>query len=114
VWKINPTISTNVDSCKDYFKGAGILEIPAKGSAEYEVAYTPLTMTKEKKEDESDENSAVITIFHEASLFFPLPDGSAALHNLFGKSQPPESNGAIEADSTAKLQKYISIPIESD
>jgi hydrocephalus-inducing protein len=27
--------------------------------------------------------------FHEGTLFFPLPDGSALLYNLIGQSLPP-------------------------
>lgn len=27
--------------------------------------------------------------FHRGTLFFPLPDGSALLYNLVGKSNPP-------------------------
>ncbi|MFO0131449.1 MAG: hypothetical protein ACK52J_02650 [bacterium] len=27
--------------------------------------------------------------FHRGTLFFPLPDGSALLYNLLGKSNPP-------------------------
>jgi len=28
---------------------------------------------------------------HRGTLFFPLPDGSALLYNLNGKSNPPEA-----------------------
>lgn len=48
-WAINPTISTEGDAAKGYFTGKSTLVVPAKGTAQYEVAYTPYTMTKVKK-----------------------------------------------------------------
>jgi hydrocephalus-inducing protein len=45
-WAINPTISTEGDDCKGYFAGKSTLVVPARGSAQYEVAYTPQTMTQ--------------------------------------------------------------------
>ena len=74
LWRIKPTISTAVDSSMGYFKGNVFFDIPPKSKADYEVTYYPLTMTKESLRDSEDPNSK-ITHFHEASLFFPLPDG---------------------------------------
>lgn len=71
-WHINPTISSENESSKGFFTGKGTLTIPAKGSAQYEIVYTPLTMTK----DEQD--------FHRGSLFFPQPNGTALLYKLQG------------------------------
>lgn len=49
-WAINPTISMagikKTDTIQ-YFTGAKTLEVPPKGKAEYEVAYHPLTMTRD-------------------------------------------------------------------
>lgn len=42
-WKIKASISSNGD--KNYFQGKEFVEVPAGGSADYEVVYTPLTMT---------------------------------------------------------------------
>ena len=52
-------------------------------------------------------------IYHEASLFFPLPDGSAILYKLFGKSNPPESLGNITETAIAKKSKIISLAIKN-
>ena len=48
-WNINPTISTEGVDGKGYFSGKSLLVVPPRGSAQYEVAYTPQTMTKMKK-----------------------------------------------------------------
>lgn len=115
-WRIKPTIATNVDSIKDYFKGNDTLVVPPKGNANYQVTYCPLTMTKEKevsKEGEEEKEKEVITIFHEASLFFPLPDGSAESYKLFGKSLKPEASNKFEEKVEAKKAKYINIPVEN-
>ena len=113
-WRIKPTISTNKDTIKDYFKGAETLVVAPKSSADYEVTYYPLTMTKEKEvaKEDSEEKETII-LFHEASLFFPLPDGRAEHYNLFGKSDKPESLDTIEVEVEAKKSKYINIPIEN-
>jgi hydrocephalus-inducing protein len=112
VWRINPTISTAVDSCKDFFKGNHMLDIPAGGTADYEIIYAPLTMTKEKTSGEGAEEQTII-LYHEASLFFPLPDGSAQLYKLFGTSTSPSVSEDIEKTIKAKKQQYISIPVEN-
>lgn len=112
-WTIKPTISTILDSCKDYFKGKSILEIPPKGKGDYEITYLPFTMTKESRENPNDENSKLIMHYHEASLFFPLPDGSALLYRLFGESKPPQALDTIKEKAMAKKQKFISIPVKN-
>ena len=113
-WRIKPTISTNNDKIKDYFKGADTLVVPPKGNSEYDVTYIPLTMTKEKEVAKEDsEEKEVVTVYHQASLFFPLPDGRAEFYNLFGKSDKPEALDQIQVEVEAKKQKYIHIPIEN-
>lgn len=112
-WRIKPTISTNIDSIKDYFKGGDTLVVPPKANAEYQVTYLPLTMSKEKEVAKENEEKETITIFHEASLFFPLPDGKAEFYQLFGKSNKPEVSDAIEETVEAKKPKYINIPVEN-
>ena len=72
-WTIKAIISTNVDSTKGYFEGKESLDIPANGSAEYEISYKPLTMTKNPQVPEIKEE------FHEGTLFFPLPDGNFSI-----------------------------------
>ena len=89
-----------------------MLEIPAGGSADYEIVYAPLTMTKEKQEGEGADEKTII-LYHEASLFFPLPDGSAQLYKLFGKATAPGVSDDIERTIKAKKQQYINIPVEN-
>ena len=113
-WRIKPNISTNDDSIKDYFKGADTLVVPPGGNSDFEITYIPLTMTKEKEiTKEEGEEKETITVYHEASLFFPLPDGRAEFYNLFGKSEKPEALDTIQVEVEAKKQKYIPIPIEN-
>jgi hydrocephalus-inducing protein len=40
--------------------------------------------------------------FHRGTLFFPLPDGSALLYNLVGKSNPPLAAQTIDVNMRAK------------
>ena len=49
--------------------------IPPKSSAQYEIAYTPKSMSK-KVGDEIET--------HKGSLFFPIPNGTALLYKLTG------------------------------
>lgn len=114
-WTIKPTISTNLDSLKDYFRGNDTLNVPAKGNASYEVVYYPLTMTKDKQVGKpgNEEEKETVIIYHEASLFFPLPDGNALLYKMFGKSNKPMSTSTIQVQVSAKKSKYISIPVEN-
>jgi hypothetical protein len=53
-WAINPTISCKEDSA-GYFTGKSTFIVPAKGSANYEVSYTPKAMTKKVKKEDSEE-----------------------------------------------------------
>ena len=45
-WVINPTISTESDACQGYFTGKSTLVVPPKQTAQFEISYTPKTMTK--------------------------------------------------------------------
>lgn len=36
---------------------------------------------------------------HEGNIFFPLPDGTALLYNLIGKSKPPVEAGIEDITS---------------
>ena len=83
-----------------------VLEIPAGGSAQYEVTYLPLTMTKP-----AEEGGEVVK--HAGSVFFPLPDGSAILHTLEGEAQPPEPAGTIAESVAAKAPKTLSLKLRN-
>ena len=110
-WRIQPTISTSVDSIKDYFNGNQYHDIPPKSNKDYQITYLPLTMTKVN--GHSEEVKEEIIIYHEASLFFPLPDGRAEFYNLFGKSNKPEATDNLTVQIDAKKPKYISVPVEN-
>lgn len=113
-WRITPTISTTNDAVQGYFRGAETLAVPPNGSADFEVTYLPLTMTKEKEvSKEESEEKETVTVHHEAALFFPLPDGRAEFYNLLGKSDKPDALDQIEVEVEAKKRKYINIPIEN-
>lgn len=114
-WAIRPTISTADDSIASFFKGDASFVIPAKGSADFEITYSPSKMTIKKKEEskEGEEEKEEIELLHEATLFFPLPDGTAKQFKLSGRSLPPESQDQIQVECQAKKGKYISIPVEN-
>ena len=60
--------------------------IPPKSQGQYEIFYTPKTMTK-KAGDQYDS--------HKGSLFFPLPNGTALLYKLTGIALEPEPEGVL-------------------
>jgi hydrocephalus-inducing protein len=90
-WRISPAISTPTEN---FWTGAAALEIPAGGSVDYEILYHPMTMTNQNE--------------HEGTLFFPLPDGTALLYNLFGVSAPPKPAQVVESEVKAK-QAHIQV-----
>jgi len=115
-WAINPTISTAGDDCKGYFTGRSTLVVPARGSAQYEVAYTPQTMTKLRKvkKQEGDQEVEVEEVqTHQGGLFFPLPNGTALLYRLVGTANEPDAEGELQETVTAKRAKSIIIPVKN-
>jgi hydrocephalus-inducing protein len=100
-WHINPTISSENEKSKGYFQGKGTLNIPAKGSAQYEIIYTPLTMTKEEND------------FHKGSLFFPQPNGTALLYKLNGQAKEPDCEEELAREVKSKKNTFIVIPIRN-
>merc|ERR1719272_968717 len=115
-WAINPTISTAGDDCKGYFTGKSTLVVPARGSAQYEVAYTPQTMTKlqKVKKQEGDQEAEVEEMqTHQGGLFFPLPNGTALLYRLVGTANEPDAEGELRETVTAKRAKSIIIPVKN-
>lgn len=77
-WKIKANISSN--SRQSFFSGPEGIDVPANAQADYEITYSPQTMTSEHKGKEES---------HLGSVFFPLPDGQAIIYDLVGKSLPP-------------------------
>ena len=55
-----------------------------------------MTMTKNETVPEIKEET------HEGTVFFPLPDGSAILYNLIGKSDAPQPAGVLDVSVQAK------------
>jgi len=76
------------------------LVVPAKQTAQYEVTYSPKSMTTKQKKSEEEEE--MVDVPHEGSLFFPLPNGTALLYKLKGVSTEPEAEGKIEQTMIAK------------
>lgn len=70
-WQIRPSISQQ----EEVFKGDASLTVPAKGNANYVVTYNPQRMTVGKKKVRVGEEEKEVDDLHEATLFFPLPDG---------------------------------------
>jgi hydrocephalus-inducing protein len=115
-WAINPTISTVGDDAKGYFSGKSTLVVPARGSAQYEVSYTPQTMTKLRKvkKGEGDQEAEVEEVErHSGSLFFPLPNGTALRYHLLGTATEPDAEGELQETVTAKKAKSIIIPLKN-
>jgi len=48
-----------------------------------------------------------------ASLFFPIPDGSALLYKLTGTATPPSIAQSFDINCKAKFNKTHSIPIKN-
>jgi len=85
---INPTISTESDSCQGYFVGRSTLVVPAKQTAQFEISYYPKTMTKKNAADQYDS--------HKGSLFFPLPNGTALLYKINGIATEPDAEATLQ------------------
>lgn len=70
-------------------------------------------MTNGKKKVKQGEETKEVDDLHEATLFFPLPDGQARKYKLIGKANAPEAQGLISVNVEAKKQKYISIKVDN-
>jgi len=91
-WALRPSIS------HDAWHGAETLTVPAKGSANYNVAYVPLTMTAEGEP-------------HKGYIFFPLPDGSAVTYALVGTATEPNVLDEIFRELPAKKPHTESLSV---
>lgn len=90
--------------------------VPAKGTAQFEVAYTPKTMTKMitvKKTENEVETEVEEMQTHKGGLFFPLPNGTALLYNLIGTANEPEAEGNLTETVVAKKAKNVMVPIKN-
>jgi hydrocephalus-inducing protein len=121
-WHLQPTITN------EFWSGAPFLDIPAKGSATYELVYCPLSMTAKSKSEEGDapeggnEEATVTTTAasgpqrpteHRGQCFFALPDGTGILYNLFGDATEPEMAGSLEQQGPAKQRMTFILPVKN-
>lgn len=98
-WRIQPSLSTILEIAKSYWTGASVLEIQPNSTADYEITYTPLTMTGDSP--------------HQGSLFFPLPDGTALVFNLVGVAKPPRPSDTILKEIKAKVAQILILPVKN-
>lgn len=105
--KIKVSVTTNNQHYKEYFTGKEYLELGPNATADYELTYLPLTMTKNDQVAEIKEER------HTGHLFFPLPDGSALLYNLSGQSLPPNPEKTFDINCKAKQTHIQVIPIKN-
>lgn len=76
------------------------------GSAEYQISYSPLSMTRNDQVPKGPE-------FHLGTLFFPLPDGSALLYNLKGSALMPDAEEVLEVAMKAKKSQQKAIQVKN-
>lgn len=106
-WRIKANITTTLDAWRGFFTGKEMLDVPVNGQVEYEVTYEPLSMT-------TNENCPKIKVeYHEATLFFPLPDGTALMYNLKGKSNPPNPLASLDLNIKAKKDHIQIIKVKN-
>eukprot|EP00743_Colponemidia_sp_Colp-15_P000860 GILK01000949.1.p1 GENE.GILK01000949.1~~GILK01000949.1.p1 ORF type:complete len:1078 (+),score=227.51 GILK01000949.1:666-3899(+) len=99
IWRLRPVITTTVPENANYWSGAEYFEINGNSSAEYEIIYKPLSMSKDAK--------------HEGSLFFPLPDGTAHLYKLWGQAAAPTVAPPVLVQVVAKSAHTHSVSVKN-
>ena len=102
---IKANISALNDGFKSYFQGADSIQLNPNDKADYEISYLPLTMTANPKAPKIKEAA------HEGKLFFPMPDGSALMFNLVGKSNPsgPAESTTLTLKSKTEITHTINL-----
>jgi hydrocephalus-inducing protein len=111
-WVVKPAITN------EYWTGGTHLNIPAKGSGDYEVTYKPLTMTRPGEPPVDPETGEPTgepadIVRHEGSVFFPLPDGTALLYKLYGTSSEPTMEDEFEKTAAAKEKMVFEFPVKN-
>lgn len=104
-WNIKVSISS--EQAFNYFSGKDTLEIPPNSQADYEIYYRPLTMTK------NEEVPEIKQISHEASLFFPIPDGTALMYKMVGTAKPTGFLKTFDLTCKAKENLIHLIPVKN-
>jgi hypothetical protein len=72
---------------------------------------TRLRKIKKKEGDHEVEVEEKET--HRATLFFPVPNGTALLYRLVGTASEPDADGEIQETVVAKKSKSIIIPVKN-
>jgi hydrocephalus-inducing protein len=103
--KANITLAS--DNFKGYFQGPESIQIGPNDKADYEITYLPLTMTANPKAPKIKETA------HDGKLFFPMPDGSALMFNLQGKSNPPNATETTSISVKAKTEHVHTIKLNN-
>ena len=104
-WVLQPTIHNS------YWSGDKRFEVPANGSAKYDVRFYPLTMTLADGEEVEGDGGPALAASHHGSVFFALPNGSALMYRLVGTVAPPDPEGTIEKTVAAKKNLSIPLPV---
>ena len=104
---IKANITSTSDKFSNYFQGPESIQLNPNDKADYEVTYFPLTMTVNPKAPKIKEEK------HEGKLFFPLPDGSALMYNLVGKSLPPTATETSTLAMKAKTEIVHTINLKN-
>jgi hydrocephalus-inducing protein len=81
-------------------------KVPAKGSADMQVKYFPLSMCSKPQAGEEDKG-------HVGKVFVALPDGSAMLYQLKGYAGPPECSGVVNIDTAAKKPSTVTLKVQN-
>lgn len=79
--------------------------MPAKGTAEVKITYTPQLTTQRVGEPEDPPL--------EGSLFYALPTGEALLYNFEGRATEAAAQPVVEASCRAKKAALVSLPVEN-
>jgi hydrocephalus-inducing protein len=104
-WRIVPSIMSNNEQFVSYFKGDLNFEIKPNVEGTYLLTYMPLTMSKLPNN--------VNTIEHKATVFFPLPDGTAKVHEIIGISNSPKAKKVINDVAKARDWKVIKLDVSN-
>ena len=99
MWRIMPVMSD-----ADKWSGAETLEVAAGQTANYDVVYCPMVMTAEGEAGPEK---------HVGTVFFPLPDGSAILHNLEGVAEPPDAAGTVSESVPCKKAHVLQLSVKN-
>ena len=109
IWRITPSISSSVEQYVSYFKGSEqTMEIKPGVEGTYILTYQPLTMSKIDPNNPNEKSKE-----HDATVFFPLPDGTAKMFKVLGTSLPPSAQNTINANAVVREWTTIKLSISN-